>query len=140
MEATDKAVETIYNASRKHGYVLLITADHGNAEQMLDPTTGNPHTAHTTNPVPFLMVGDGLKFKPEKQVVEEKKEEDKKEGKEEKEEEDAPAICDVAPTVLDIMVSFLFLSVLARNNSSNTLFQGLPIPAEMTGRSLLAHD
>ena len=35
----------------------LITADHGNCELMIDPSTGGPHTAHTTNPVPFLMVG-----------------------------------------------------------------------------------
>src|SRR5205823_14596282 len=37
---------------------LLITADHGNCELMIDPTTDGPHTAHTTNPVPFLIVGD----------------------------------------------------------------------------------
>jgi 2,3-bisphosphoglycerate-independent phosphoglycerate mutase len=86
--------------------VLLVTADHGNAEQMRDPVTGNPHTAHTTNPVPFLMVGDGLKFKEAKG----KAEEGKKEGEEGKveEEEDPPAICDVAPTILDIMVRVFF--------------------------------
>ena len=37
--------------------VLLITADHGNAEQMVDYKTGEPHTAHTTNPVPLILVG-----------------------------------------------------------------------------------
>jgi 2,3-bisphosphoglycerate-independent phosphoglycerate mutase len=37
---------------------MLITADHGNAEQMVDPDTGEPHTAHTTNPVPFLLVDE----------------------------------------------------------------------------------
>ena len=37
---------------------MLITADHGNAEQMIDPTTGGPHTAHTTNPVPFIVVSE----------------------------------------------------------------------------------
>ena len=36
--------------------VLAITADHGNCEQMLDPVTGEPHTAHTLNPVPFHLV------------------------------------------------------------------------------------
>jgi 2,3-bisphosphoglycerate-independent phosphoglycerate mutase len=37
---------------------LLVTADHGNAELMIDPVTGGPHTAHTTNPVPFILVTD----------------------------------------------------------------------------------
>ena len=42
---------------------MLITADHGNAEKMIDPVTGGPHTAHTTNPVPFIVVAeDGKKF------------------------------------------------------------------------------
>jgi 2,3-bisphosphoglycerate-independent phosphoglycerate mutase len=40
-----------------HG-ITLITADHGNAEQMINPATGQPHTAHTTNPVPFLLIDD----------------------------------------------------------------------------------
>ncbi len=39
------------------GGVLIITADHGNAEQMIDYVTGEPHTAHTTNPVPLMLVG-----------------------------------------------------------------------------------
>ena len=37
---------------------MLITADHGNAEMMIDPVTGGPHTAHTTNPVPFIVVAE----------------------------------------------------------------------------------
>ena len=41
------------------GATLLITADHGNCEMMIDPGTGGPHTAHTTNPVPLVIVGDG---------------------------------------------------------------------------------
>jgi 2,3-bisphosphoglycerate-independent phosphoglycerate mutase len=36
----------------------LITADHGNAEMMVDPVSGGPHTAHTTNPVPFILVNE----------------------------------------------------------------------------------
>lgn len=89
---------TIYKAAQEAGYILLITADHGNAEQMKDPATGNPHTAHTTNPVPFIITGDPkkLKFK-----------EDVKKGDDEEEEE--PALCDVAPTILDIMVGTLSL-------------------------------
>ena len=37
---------------------MIITADHGNAEQMIDPVTGGPHTAHTTNPVPFILLSE----------------------------------------------------------------------------------
>jgi 2,3-bisphosphoglycerate-independent phosphoglycerate mutase len=46
--------------------VTLVTADHGNAEQMIDPITGNPHTAHTTNPVPFHLIDEesvGMKLR-----------------------------------------------------------------------------
>ncbi len=70
IEPTVKAVETvdaclgrIEPAIRAKGGALLITADHGNAEMMIDPTTGGPHTAHTTNPVPFIIVAEnGRKF------------------------------------------------------------------------------
>ena len=41
----------------RRGGALLVTADHGNCEQMLDPATGGPHTAHTTNRVPVLLAG-----------------------------------------------------------------------------------
>jgi 2,3-bisphosphoglycerate-independent phosphoglycerate mutase len=41
-----------------HDGILLVTADHGNADQMFDPTTNGPHTAHTLNPVPFIVIGD----------------------------------------------------------------------------------
>ena len=51
ISATDKAVGTVYAAAQDAGYVLAITADHGNAEQMLNAETGQPHTAHTTNKV-----------------------------------------------------------------------------------------
>jgi 2,3-bisphosphoglycerate-independent phosphoglycerate mutase len=40
---------------------MLITADHGNAEMMIDPATGGPHTAHTTNPVPFIVISENAK-------------------------------------------------------------------------------
>ena len=46
--------------------ITLITADHGNAEQMINPLTGDPHTAHTTNPVPFHLIDEdsiGLKLR-----------------------------------------------------------------------------
>lgn len=63
IEPTVKAVETVdaclnqiyKTVLRQHG-AMIITADHGNAEQMIDPATGGPQTAHTTNPVPFILV------------------------------------------------------------------------------------
>lgn len=86
LEAAVKAIETIdgcvgrvVEAVKKQQGVLLITADHGNAEQMIDYKTGDPQTAHTTNPVPFILVGE--------------KEAKLKEGR----------LCDLTPTMLDIM-------------------------------------
>lgn len=68
IEPTVKAVETvdaclsrIETAVRAKGGAMLITADHGNAEMMIDPATGGPHTAHTTNPVPFIVVAENAK-------------------------------------------------------------------------------
>ena len=86
LEAAIKAVETIdecvgkvVEAVNNQKGVMLITADHGNAEQMIDYKTGEPHTAHTTNPVPLVLVGmENTKLK---------------EGK----------LADLAPTMLDIM-------------------------------------
>ena len=88
IEATIRAVETVdeclarvLRSAEATGTRLLITADHGNAEMMIDPATGGPHTAHTTNPVPLVTLndesvaalrGDG-------------------------------ALCDVAPTILRMM-------------------------------------
>lgn len=86
LEAAIKAIETIdecvgkvVEAVEKVNGVLLITADHGNAEQMIDYKTGEPHTAHTTNPVPLMLVGmNDVTLKPGK-------------------------LADLAPTMLDIM-------------------------------------
>jgi len=68
LEPTIKAVETvdaclgrIELAVRTKGGAMLVTADHGNAELMIDPVTGGPHTAHTTNPVPFIVVSENTK-------------------------------------------------------------------------------
>jgi 2,3-bisphosphoglycerate-independent phosphoglycerate mutase len=65
MEATVKAVEVvdahlgrIYDALKRKGGRWIITADHGNAEMMIDPVTKGPHTYHTTNPVPFIVVDE----------------------------------------------------------------------------------
>ena len=79
VETIDKCVGKIIEAINKVKGVVLITADHGNVEQMIDYKTGEPHTAHTTNPVPLILVGMGdVKLK---------------EGK----------LADLAPTMLDIM-------------------------------------
>ncbi len=86
LEAAIKAIETIdeclgrvLDAINEVNGVLLITADHGNSEQMIDYKTGEPHTAHTTNPVPLILVGmENVQLK---------------EGK----------LADLAPTMLDIM-------------------------------------
>lgn len=81
VEATDKAIGVIYEACKKNNYVLFVTADHGNAEKMIGDN--GPHTAHTCNPVPFVMTSTEHKFNCKK--------------------ESGGALCDVAPTVLKIM-------------------------------------
>jgi 2,3-bisphosphoglycerate-independent phosphoglycerate mutase len=58
VETVDACLGEIYQAIRLRGGAMLITADHGNAEMMIDPATGGPHTAHTTNPVPFIVVSE----------------------------------------------------------------------------------
>ena len=96
--ATDAAVGTVYKACQEAGYVLLVTADHGNAEQMLNAQTGAPHTAHTTNPVPFIIVGLKGKGSDTGFVFSEDVDDD-----------EPGALGDVAPTVLEIMVRFRLL-------------------------------
>jgi 2,3-bisphosphoglycerate-independent phosphoglycerate mutase len=59
---TDVAVDRILDAVEKIDGIALITADHGNAELMFDPATGQPHTAHTTNPVPLILVDPHERF------------------------------------------------------------------------------
>lgn len=78
LEALDICVDKIVKAIEEEHGILLITADHGNCEQMIDYKTGEPHTAHTTNPVPLVLVGKDLKLK---------------EGR----------LADLAPTMLDLM-------------------------------------
>ncbi len=80
VEAVDSCVGKIVEALTKRGGVALITADHGNAEQMENPKTGEPHTAHTSNPVKCIYVGDG-----EVKAL--------KNGK----------LCDLAPTLLELL-------------------------------------
>jgi 2,3-bisphosphoglycerate-independent phosphoglycerate mutase len=56
-EAVDKGLGRAVAALEKVGGALVLTADHGNSELMVDPETGRPHTAHTTNPVPVVVMG-----------------------------------------------------------------------------------
>lgn len=56
-EAVDDGLGRALAAVRAAGGAMIVTADHGNAEQMIDPETGGPHTAHTLNPVPVALVG-----------------------------------------------------------------------------------
>ncbi len=74
----DSCVRRVVDATAKAGGVTLITADHGNADRMLDADGVTPFTAHTTNPVPFIVVGADVRLR---------------DGR----------LCDIAPTMLDLM-------------------------------------
>src|SRR5258705_5236569 len=62
VEAVDAGLGQIYQALKPRGGVWIITADHGNAETLIDPATGGAHTYHTTNPVPVILVSDDDKL------------------------------------------------------------------------------
>jgi 2,3-bisphosphoglycerate-independent phosphoglycerate mutase len=81
VEVVDTCVGKVFAATERVGGVLLVTADHGNAEKMTDQETFEPHTAHTTGPVPFLVAGSATKSLKIKN------------GK----------LADIAPTILNIM-------------------------------------
>jgi 2,3-bisphosphoglycerate-independent phosphoglycerate mutase len=81
-ETVDRCIGRIERFVRERGGIMLITADHGNAEQMVDPETGGPYTAHTLNPVPCILVADGFKGR----VL-----------------RDGGALKDIAPTLLTLM-------------------------------------
>ncbi|HET7456606.1 MAG TPA: 2,3-bisphosphoglycerate-independent phosphoglycerate mutase, partial [Gemmatimonadaceae bacterium] len=86
VETVDRCLARVVAAAERAGARLIITADHGNCEMMLDPATGGPHTAHTTNPVPVIAVDFSAEAR----------------------SEDTPlrgggALCDVGPTVLRMM-------------------------------------
>ena len=81
VEAVDECVGRIVKVIEEKKGNLIITADHGNAEQMIDYKTGEPHTAHTTNPVPIILITDNPDYKL------------KENGK----------LADLAPTMLDLM-------------------------------------
>lgn len=94
-EAVDAGLGRALQALQAAGGAMIVTADHGNCETMVDPVSGGPHTAHTTNPVPVILVGGPTAAKLR----------------------NGGRLSDLAPTVLDLM--------------------GLPLPPEMTGKSLL---
>jgi 2,3-bisphosphoglycerate-independent phosphoglycerate mutase len=94
VETLDACISRVVAAAREAGGEVMITADHGNAEQMFDAATGQPHTAHTLNRVPLVYAGRPAAIA------------------------GGGSLRDIAPTLLAVM--------------------GLPAPAEMTGRSLLA--
>jgi len=82
VEAVDAGLGKIVDAVRSRGGAMIITADHGNCELMKDPVSGQPHTAHTLNPVPLIYVNDG---DPGARV------------------RTGGRICDVAPTMLELL-------------------------------------
>jgi 2,3-bisphosphoglycerate-independent phosphoglycerate mutase len=96
VETIDRALERIAEAVLARRGTALITSDHGNCELMVDPETGQPHTAHTTNPVPIFWVTAEARGRRLRNG----------------------GLSDLAPTVLDLL--------------------GLPLPEEMTGRTLIA--
>jgi 2,3-bisphosphoglycerate-independent phosphoglycerate mutase len=59
IEVLDECIGVVCAEAKTKGYDVLITADHGNSECMVDPITKAPHTAHTTNPVPLIWIGAG---------------------------------------------------------------------------------
>jgi 2,3-bisphosphoglycerate-independent phosphoglycerate mutase len=63
VEAVDAGLEQIFRTLQPRGGAWIITADHGNAETMIDPVTGGPHTYHTTNPVPLILVSENEKLR-----------------------------------------------------------------------------
>ena len=78
VQAVDECVKEVVEVGRDNGYTILITADHGNADNAVNPN-GTPNTAHSLNPVPFIVVSDDIK------------------------EVKSGSLADVAPTVLKIM-------------------------------------
>ncbi len=83
-EVVDECLTRIVASAERSGARLLITADHGNCEMMIDPATGGPHTAHTTSPVPLVLV-------------------DPREAATPVALRDGAALCDVGPTILGLL-------------------------------------
>ncbi len=81
VETVDQSLARVLKAAESAGMRLIVTADHGNAEMLIDPETGGPHTAHTTNPVPLVVV----------------------DWDQEQRLRSGGALCDVAPTILSML-------------------------------------
>ena len=81
VETVDQSLARVLKAAEAAGTRLIVTADHGNAEMLIDPETGGPHTAHTTNPVPFVVI----------------------DWEQEQRLHPDGALCDVAPTILSML-------------------------------------
>jgi len=81
VETVDRCLARVVESGSQSGARLIVTADHGNAELMIDPQSGGPHTAHTTNPVPLVLL-DRDDERPLRQ---------------------GGALCDVAPTILSLL-------------------------------------
>ncbi len=106
LEATVKAIETVDECLKRvvketlgNGGACIVTADHGNAEQMIDPETGKPWTAHTTNPVPFVFV-KGVCGKAE---LKRRESQDVEIPEEFGGVEVVGILADIAPTILDVL-------------------------------------
>ncbi len=100
LEALDRCLATVIGAAEKNGYDVLVTADHGNAEQMCDEH-GEPHTQHTLNPVPAIWIAPGSANAP----------------KASRRRMHDGTLADIMPTLCELMK--------------------LPLPSEVTGKSLL---
>ncbi|MBI2055277.1 MAG: 2,3-bisphosphoglycerate-independent phosphoglycerate mutase [Candidatus Sungbacteria bacterium] len=107
VEALDEAVGRLRAATLEKGGILIVTADHGNAEKKMNPISGEPLTEHTTNPVPFYLIGRNYKLRSERSEEEIRAVKKVTGG----------ILTDIAPTVLELA--------------------GLEQPKEMTGQSLL---
>lgn len=83
LECVDGCLTRVVKSAERAGATLLVTADHGNCEMMIDPETGGPHTAHTTNPVPFVILDPAARG--QRQL------------------RGGGALCDVGPTVLSML-------------------------------------
>ena len=107
IEFVDQCLGRLYKSAMENSFTLIVTADHGNAEEVVNPKTGEKITEHTINPVPFVIINAQSKLDKEKSLNNGINYENNING----------MLCDVAPTILDLME--------------------IKKPAGMTGESLL---